>query len=129
MQAGSSALSYPLAFNWNISLESSDEMRNEGNATAYPVYRFWGDTDGITIKAGDSVMTYGGKTAADTELMIDTFTGEVRYGLSDRSYLLTSRDWITILPKSAITPYVDFVATPETESSLQVEVSWRDTYL
>lgn len=35
-------LSYPLAFNWNISLKSSEEMRNEGNATAYPVYRFWG---------------------------------------------------------------------------------------
>ena len=122
-------LSYPLAFNWNISLESSDEMRNEGNATAYPVYRFRGDTDGITIKAGDSVMTYGGKTAADTELMIDTFTGEVRYGLSDRSYLLTSRDWITIPPKSAITPYVDFVASPETEDKLQVYATWRDAYL
>lgn len=74
-------------------------------------------------------MTYGEKTAAHTEPMIDTFTGEVRYGLSDRSYLLTSRDWITIPPKSAIKPYVDFVASPETEGSLQVEVSWRDTYL
>lgn len=122
-------LAFPLVYNTTITAEESDVIDNEGNATAHPVFRFKGNTDGITIKDGHRVMTYAGMTDDKTELMIDTYTGEVRYGESDRSYLLTSRDWITIPPESAITPTVDFIASPETEAALQIQVTWRDTYL
>lgn len=122
-------LTYPLIYNSTITAKESTVLDNEGNAEAYPVFTFKGATNGLSISALGRTLTYSGMTAPDSELVINTFTGEVRYGLSDRSYLLTSRQWITIPPHSALTPEVDFLASGEIEEQLEIEVSWRDTYL
>lgn len=122
-------ISFPLVFKSQITGQESSSIQNDGNATAYPVFTFRGNADSLSITDQGRTLTYAGTTSENTALVINTYTGEVRYGEADRSFLLTSRDWITIPPRSAITPTVDFVASPETEGSLSIEVSWRDTYL
>lgn len=122
-------VSYPMNYSNTLEGQRNTVLQNFGNSIAYPIYTLNAETEGFTIKSGTNVMTYGGRTAQGTELKINTYTGEVRYGSSDRSYLLTKRKWVTIPANSEIEPELDFVASPNTEAEIFLEVKYRDTWL
>lgn len=120
---------YPLNYSNTLEGQRNTILQNNGNSVAYPIYTLNADTEGFSIKSGTNVITYSGSTAKSTKLEINTYTGEVRYGQSDRSYLLTQRKWVTIPAYSQIEPELDFVASPELEGEIFLEVKYRDTWL
>lgn len=122
-------MDFPAVFSHTLASPPSTPMRNNGNTVAYPIYRVQADTDGFTIKDGSRTLTFSGHTDESSEVIIDTATGQVTIGGSDRSYLLTQRDWITVPPNSEIQPTVDFQAGPDDEGDMKITVSFRDTYI
>lgn len=122
-------VSYPINYSNTLEGQRNTILQNNGNSISYPIYTLNADSDGFSIKSGTKVITYSGKTSKNTTLEINTYTGEVRYGLSDRSYLLTKRDWVTIGPYEQIEPELDLVASPELEGDMFLEVKYRDTWL
>jgi len=122
-------IGYPLNYSSKLDSQRNTILQNYGNSISYPIYKLNANTEGFTIKDGRNVMTYSGATSKSTTLEINTYTGEVRYGSSDRSYLLTQRKWVVIPPNSQIQPELDFVASPELEGEIFLEVKYRDTWL
>lgn len=123
------SISYPVNFANTLEGQRNTILQNRGNSVSYPIYKLNANTEGFTIKNGTNVMTYTGATAKATTLTINTYTGEVRYGASDRSYLLSERKWVTIPPNSQIEPVLDFIAPPDLEGDIFLEVQYRDTWL
>lgn len=129
MEGLSYNIGYPLNYSNTLDGQRNTILQNNGNSIAYPIYKLNADTEGFSIKNGTSVITYAGSTVKATTLEINTYTGEVRYGSSDRSYLLTQRKWVTIPPYGQIEPDLDFIASPELEGDIFLEVKYRDTWM
>lgn len=132
-------IKYPITYPITYSATAATVMTtlsNAGNSISYPVFKFTGATEGFSISATLNrtqgtvgTITFVGKTGPNETVTLDMARGRLTVGGSDRSYMLTKRDWITIPPKSSITPRLRLNPSTDIDKKVIVNVEYRDTYI
>lgn len=126
------SLTYPITFPMSygaVEVQQSSVLQNQGNSESWPVFVVAGQyPTGFTIynpNTGQKVIMEG--SGSDTvPAILDFASGSVTVGGIDRSYLLTSCQWFSIPPNSAIKPR--FI--PHAKSNTGVcDVIYSDTWI
>lgn len=138
-------IAYPLTYaRKNVPVRSST-LTNAGNSPAYLRFEVPGPHEGFVIKDNSArvkQIRYSAAEPASGKLIIDTYKGVVtapNVSNSDKSFLLTQRDWMTIPAKTgsalgSLNVYIDYVNSPTSasarvEDSLVMRVYFRDTWI
>jgi hypothetical protein len=121
-----SGLGFPL--DYNISGQDTTQIiTNNGNAKMWPIFKITGDyVSGFTITNNMSQkVTYNGLVTYQAPVFIDMARGTAIQNNSDRSYLITDRDWISVNPGETIRP--GFI--PIQNGTGWCEILYRDTWI
>jgi phage-related protein len=124
-------LTYPLSYplNYNAANVASPDMvmTNRGNVAAWPKFVVTGDYySGFTITNGiDKKLTFTGPVSTQSPVTVDTAKGTVMQNGTDKSYLLTDRDWFSVRPNESLTP--EFI--PIQNASGWCDIIIRDTFI
>jgi hypothetical protein len=120
-------ISYPISYNPQGLLEFSPALRNTGNAFAWPKFKVTGDYySGFTLTdGGDNKVTYSGMVSSAAPVEIDMGRGTAIQNGTDKTVLISERDWFGIPPGETIKPQFN---------PLQSGVGWcdiiiRDTFI
>lgn len=118
---------YPLNYNEVNPSRQSLEVGNNGNAAAWPKFVVTGDYfSGFTITDGRrNRITYTGPVSYQDPVTIDTSKGAAFQGASDKSVMLTEREWFPVQPDQTIVP----TFTPIQEASGWCVIMIRDTFI
>lgn len=119
-------LSFPLDFDLPEST-TTQIITNKGNAKMWPKFRITGNyTAGFTITNNmNQKVTYNGVVTQFSPVVIDMGKGTAIQDNTDRSYLITDRDWISVDPGQSIRP--DFI--PIENGLGWCEAVYRDTWI
>jgi hypothetical protein len=120
-------LAYPLDYHAVNTLTFSPGMTNNGNATAWPRFKVTGDYySGFVLTDGkDRKVTYNGIVTRNSPVEIDMAKGTATQGGVDKSTLLSTRQWISILAGETIKP--EFL--PIQTASGWCDIIIRDTFI
>lgn len=120
-------LNYPMNYGGGTKLVQALTMTNNGNTHSWPKFMVTGNFfEGFTVtdNAGNFI-TYDGVVTMSAPVTIDTGTGTAMQGGSDKSSLLSRRDWFSIPPGQTIQP--SFL--PKLDSVGWCDIIYRDTWI
>ena len=120
-------LTYPLDFNFNGPAASTQTVKNQGNAPAWPVFKVNGDYNaGFVIgdNAGNEVI-YTGMVTSAAPVFIDMGAGTAIQNGVDKTAQVTKREWFSIPPGGTIRP--DF--SPRQNGVGWCDIIYRDTWI
>jgi len=120
------ALSYPLDYH-TTGLNSTQTVKNNGNATAWPKFKVTGDYyRGFSIdnNLGDKV-TYNGVVTLQAPVIIDMAKGTATQNGVDKTILMTKREWFPIHAQETIQP----AFRPVDNGYGWCDIIFRDTYV
>lgn len=119
-------LDYPLDYN-TPSTVTAQTIYNAGNIDAWPEFKVTGDfSDGFTITDNkNGRVTYRGLVTMNSPVTLDMLRGTATQNGTDKSILLTNRDWFGIPAKSSIRP----AFIPFREGNGWCDIMYRDTWI
>jgi len=120
-------LAYPLNYNPATLLTYNPTMVNNGNAISWPKFKVTGDYySGFTLTDGkDNKVTYNGIVSTAAPVEIDMGKGTATQNGTDKTVLVSERDWFGILPGETIKP--EFV--PIQSATGWCDIIIRDTFI
>lgn len=120
-------LSYPLNYNVVNPVRVDLSVTNNGNVAAWPKFVITGDYfSGFAITDGRyKRITYTGPVTYQSPVIIDTAKGIATQNGTDRTTMLTERNWFSVSPKETIRP----TFTPIQDASGWCDIIIRDTYI
>lgn len=119
-------IDYPLDYGGPIQSQAVS-ISNAGNTDAWPVFKVTGDYfSGFQITDGlNSVITYEGIVTLTAPVFIDTAKGTAIQNGTNKSSLLTRRDWFSIPAGSSLSPRF----FPIQDAFGWCDIMYRDTWI
>lgn len=119
-------LDYPVDYGGGIKTMSIP-ISNRGNSPSWPVFKVTGNFYAgfhVTNNAG-SIITYEGIVTMTDPVTLDSASGTAMQGGTDKSSMLTRRDWFAIPPGGSIQP----MFYPIQDSVGWCDIMYRDTWI
>lgn len=120
-------LSYALNYNVQNPVRDNLSVTNAGNVAAWPKFVVTGDYfSGFTITDGRfKRITFTGPVTYQSPVTIDTAKGTAMQDNTDRTAMLTERNWFSVSPEETLRP----TFTPIQDASGWCDIIIRDTYI
>lgn len=119
-------MDYPVNYGGDIVVQSLF-LTNGGNTDSWPKFKVTGDFFSgfsITNNAG-SIITYDGIVTMSAPVIIDTATGTATQNGTDKSTMISRREWFSIPPNTTIQP----LFLPKQDAVGWCEIIYRDTWI
>lgn len=123
-------LDYPLAYPMSYGTPKNNNdayVSNKGNYRSFPIFKVTGDfPSGFHIKNNKgSIVTYTGLVSSSSPVTIDMAKGTAVQNGTDRTMLVTRRDWFSIPANSTIRP----AFSPIQDGPGWCDIIYRDTWI